>query len=93
MPVPTHLTTWQWAFESPQFSPTIYAGNSTGYYENAISKERLYYGEVKDKATALSTALKRKYAFKEGDTVSLLATNTIWYPVALWATVRGGKLS
>lgn len=88
--VPTNVTTWQWAFESREHAPAIYAPNDHGHYENAVSKERLSYAEVKDKATLISTALVRKYGFKVGDTVSLFASNTIWYPVALWSTVRVG---
>lgn len=89
--VPENLTTWQWAFESPEFSPTLYTSRENlGSYSNAVTKERLDLAEVKDVATHLSTALVREYGLKPGDTVSLFSTNTIWYPVAMWATVRVG---
>ncbi|KAK4499564.1 hypothetical protein PRZ48_010081 [Zasmidium cellare] len=92
--IPTNVTTWQWAFESREHSPVIYDPNGHGHYENAVTKERLSYAEVKEKATLISTALVRKYGFDVGDTVSLFASNTIWYPVALWATVRvGGRIN
>ncbi|KJX98734.1 4-coumarate-CoA ligase like protein [Zymoseptoria brevis] len=80
--IPTNVTTWEWAFEQPQLP--------NGKYENAVTKESLDYGAVKQKSTQLSTALIHKYGLKPGDTVSLFATNTIWYPVALWATIRAG---
>ena len=36
----------------------------------------------------------RKYGLKEGETVALFSQNTIWYPVAMHATLRvGGKIS
>ena len=36
----------------------------------------------------------KKYGLKEGDTVALFSQNTIWYPVAMHATLRvGGKVS
>jgi len=38
--------------------------------------------------------LVKKYGLKEGDTVALFSQNTIWYPVAMHATLRvGGKVS
>ncbi|KXS98158.1 hypothetical protein AC579_9990 [Pseudocercospora musae] len=89
--IPTSLTTWQWIFESKEFSPVVYSSKAKlGYYENAVTKERLDYAQVKDLATKLSTALIHDYGSKGGDTVSILASNTIWYPIALWATIRGG---
>ncbi|KIW20424.1 hypothetical protein PV08_00999 [Exophiala spinifera] len=89
--VPDNITTWEWAFESKSYSPLYNAqsGPSRGYI-NADTKERLDWAQVKTKATLLSTALVREYGFKPGDTVSLFSTNTIWYPVAMWAVVRGG---
>ena len=55
-----------------------------------MSKERLNWAQVKENATYLSTVLVKKYGLKEGETVSLFSANTIWYPVAMWATVRAG---
>ncbi|KAJ9637629.1 hypothetical protein H2204_004778 [Knufia peltigerae] len=89
--VPDDITTWEWAFEDKGHSP-LYdesSGPLCGYI-NADTKERLDWREVKTKATQLHTALVREYGFRPGDTVSLFSTNTIWYPVAMWAVVRGG---
>ncbi|CAK1364180.1 unnamed protein product [Cercospora beticola] len=89
--IPSNVTTWEWAFESKEYSPTQYAEpENIGFYENAITKERLNYSQVKDVATKLSTALVRDYGLRPGETVSILATNTVWYPVALWSTIRAG---
>ena len=61
---------------------------------NAFTKERLSWREVKEAATHLSTALVKKYGLREGETVALFSQNTIWYPVAMHATLRvGGKIS
>jgi acyl-CoA synthetase (AMP-forming)/AMP-acid ligase II len=50
--------------------------------------------EVKEAATHLSTALVKRYGLKESDTVALFSQNSIWYPVAMHATLRvGGKVS
>ena len=89
---PTNITTWEWAFENTPYSP-IYsrpASQPLGAYINATTKERLDFAEVKQKATQLSTVLVHKYGLQPGDTVSLFSTNTIWYPVAMWAVVRAG---
>ncbi|KAK5720914.1 hypothetical protein LTR15_006876 [Elasticomyces elasticus] len=88
--IPEDLTTWQWAFETPAYSPVLHAKNDLGSYIDAATKERIDFAEVKEKATNLSTALIQKYGLKPGDAVSLFSTNTIWYPVAMWATVRAG---
>ncbi|KAI7554183.1 acetyl-CoA synthetase-like protein [Hortaea werneckii] len=89
--IPKNLTTWQWAFENPQTSPVQYSTrNDIGSYINAETKERLDFFEVKEKATHLCTALTSHYGLQPGETVSLFSTNSIWYPVAMWATVRAG---
>jgi acyl-CoA synthetase (AMP-forming)/AMP-acid ligase II len=56
-----------------------------------VTKERIDFAEVKEKATLLSSALTQEYGLKPGDTVSLFSTNTIWYPVAMWAILRAGS--
>ena len=61
-----------------------------GAYENAVTKARLDFVEVRDKAAFLSTTLVGQYGLKAGDTVSIFSTNSIWYPVAMWAAVRVG---
>ncbi|KAI0130533.1 4-coumarate-CoA ligase [Xylariales sp. AK1849] len=92
--VPTEITTWEWGFESTEFSPIHHASSSLGGYSNAVTKERIDFAEVKEKATRLSTILVRNYGLKPQETVSLFSTNTVWYPVAMWATVRvGGRVN
>ena len=49
---------------------------------------------MKENATYISTALVKHYGLKAGETVALFSQNTIWYPVAMHATLRvGGKVS
>ncbi|PGH10948.1 hypothetical protein AJ79_05194 [Helicocarpus griseus UAMH5409] len=93
--VPTDITVWNWLFDSPEYSvlqklqPHELAG-----YTNALTKERINWAQVKEAATYVSTALVKKYGMKETDTVSLFTQNTIWYPVAMFATIRaGGKVA
>ncbi|KAI5364239.1 Putative AMP-dependent synthetase/ligase, AMP-binding, AMP-binding enzyme domain-containing protein [Septoria linicola] len=93
--LPRNITTWQWLFEDPTYSPLYrFPKEQQGGFTDAITKERLSWQDVKDAAVFLSTALVKKYGLKEGDTVSLFSANTIWYPVAAHATLRvGGRVS
>ncbi|KAF2092832.1 4-coumarate-CoA ligase [Rhizodiscina lignyota] len=88
---PENLTTWQWLFEENEWSPLYNRGSQPlGAYINAVTGERLDWAQVKEKATKLSTVLIRNYGLQPGDTVSLFSTNTVWYPLAMWAIVRAG---
>ncbi|KAF2772639.1 acetyl-CoA synthetase-like protein [Teratosphaeria nubilosa] len=93
--LPRHLTTWQWLFEDSTYSPLHrFPENQLGGYTDATTKESLNWRQVKEVTTYLSTALVQKYGLKEGETVALFSQNTIWYPVAMHATLRvGGKVS
>ncbi|CAK4031325.1 related to phenylacetyl- ligase [Lecanosticta acicola] len=88
--IPTNVTTYQWAFESEEHSPVIRSPRNHGFYENASTKERLAFSHVKDLATHLHTALAKDHGFQPGDTISIFAGNSVWYPVTLWACSRGG---
>lgn len=49
---------------------------------------------MKEVATHLSNALVKTYGLAPGDTVSLFAGNSIYYPVAIWAALRvGGRVN
>jgi 4-coumarate--CoA ligase len=98
--VPTDLTTWDWAFEHPLYSPVVQSLSSTkttatGAYIDALNPaSRLSFSAVKDIATDLSNVLVRSYGLKPGHTVSLFASNSIYYPVAVWAALRvGGRVN
>ncbi|KAJ5565482.1 hypothetical protein N7513_001724 [Penicillium frequentans] len=72
-----------------QGQPSIAAG-----FTNAVTKERVRYDEVKEHAVSISTALTRKFGFCQGECVALFSSNTVWYPVAMFATIRiGGMIS
>lgn len=89
--LPRDLTTWQWLFESSTYSPIArYPEAELGGYCDAITKEKLNWREVKTAATYLSTALVKRYGLEEAQTVALFSQNTIWYPVAMHATLRVG---
>ena len=81
--LPTDLTIWDWLFESP--SPTLKQCSAPQLrgYTNAITGERIDYGEVRDATISISTALVKQKGLKEGQTVALFSPNNIWYPVAM----------
>jgi 4-coumarate--CoA ligase len=86
------LPVWTWLFDS-KYSPlnNVPGGEIRGY-TNAATKEHISYKDVKDLSTHLSTALVRRYGLKTGDTVALFSPNTVWYPVAMFGTLRAGGM-
>ncbi|THX21702.1 acetyl-CoA synthetase-like protein [Aureobasidium pullulans] len=93
--LPSKESIWSFFFNSSQSPLSQYplpcplAG-----YLDASTGHSLSYLDVKDKATALSTALVNHHNFKPGDTVILFSQNSIWYPVAMFAVLRvGGVVS
>ena len=88
--VPHHLPIWTWLFDS-EYSPLRkHDSKDIKGYTNAATKEHLSYADIKVHSTHLSTALVKNYGLKEGETVSLFAPNTVWYPVAMFGTLRAG---
>ncbi|RLL98753.1 hypothetical protein CFD26_107861 [Aspergillus turcosus] len=88
--IPTTLPIWDWLFNSPYSPLQRFPASELGGFTNAATEETVRYDEVKEYTTLISTALVRTYGLKEGDTVALFAPNTIWYPVAMLATIRAG---
>ncbi|KAF2786306.1 4-coumarate-CoA ligase 2 [Melanomma pulvis-pyrius CBS 109.77] len=96
MPIdlPTTLTDWDWLFDSPYSPLSKYPPSELAGFQNAITKERVNWQEVKEYSTYISTALVKRYGLKEGETVALFSQNTVWYPVAMFAGLRvGAKIS
>ncbi|KAF2703116.1 acetyl-CoA synthetase-like protein [Pleomassaria siparia CBS 279.74] len=92
--LPTELTDWDWLFDSPYSPINKYPSSDLAGFQNAITKERVNWQEVKDYSTYISTALVRRYGLKEGETVALFSENTVWYPIAMFAGLRvGAKIS
>ncbi|KAL4862160.1 hypothetical protein BDV12DRAFT_49328 [Aspergillus spectabilis] len=88
--IPTDIPIWEWLFDS-EYSPLRkYKPDELGSFVNAITKEQIRYDALKELTTYVSTALVANYGLKPGDTVALFSPNTIWYPVAMLATVRAG---
>lgn len=88
--VPWHLPIWTWLFDS-EYSPlNRFDEKDIKGYTNAITKEHISYADIKKLSTYLSTALRKKHGLQEGETVSLFSPNTVWYPVAMFGTLRAG---
>lgn len=88
--VPTSLPTWDFLFSSSYSPLGRHPASSLAGYTNAVTKERVRYDDLKDHTTHISTALVKNYGLQKGDTVALFSPNTIWYPVAMLATIRAG---
>ncbi|KAG9206586.1 hypothetical protein G6514_003419 [Epicoccum nigrum] len=92
--LPTDLTDWDWLFDSSYSPLNNYPPNELAGFQNAITKERVNWADVKTYSTYIATALVKKYGLKADATVSLFGQNTIWYPVAMFAGLRvGAKIS
>ncbi|KAJ5707814.1 hypothetical protein N7488_007615 [Penicillium malachiteum] len=92
--VPEDLTLWDWLFDSKSSPLQQEVPSALGGFTNAITQERVRYDEIKDYATFISTALVRKFNFSAGQTIALFSPNSVWYPVAMFATTRiGGMIS
>ncbi|KAJ5929887.1 hypothetical protein N7454_006837 [Penicillium verhagenii] len=89
--VPENITIWDWLFESPA-SPLQQSSSILGGFTNAITKERIPYDQVKDHAIFISTALTKRFGLSRGECVALFSSNTVWYPVAMFATTRIGAM-
>ncbi|EUC51349.1 hypothetical protein COCMIDRAFT_79622 [Bipolaris oryzae ATCC 44560] len=87
---PTNLTDWDWLFDSTYSPINNYPPSELAGFQNAITKERVNWADVKRYSTYISTSLVKEYNLKEGDTVALFSQNTIWYPVAMFAGLRVG---
>jgi 4-coumarate--CoA ligase len=55
-----------------------------------VIEEHLSYADLKVHSTHLSTALVKKFGLKQGQTVALFSPNTVWYPCAMFGTIRAG---
>ncbi|KAI1324119.1 4-coumarate-CoA ligase [Xylariaceae sp. FL0255] len=94
--IPNSVTTWEWAFENPETSSvarTLPSGRFGGYTDTTTN-QRLDFRAVKRLAEFLSTALVQECGLRPEHAVSLFSTNSIWYPIVMWATVRvGGRVN
>ncbi|KKY28390.1 putative 4-coumarate- ligase [Diplodia seriata] len=89
--IPTHLTTWDWLFDSA-YSPLSRGlpSDQLAGYTDATTSETVDWAAVKTLTTNLSTALVRKLSLRQGETVSLFSQNSVWYPIAMHGALRAG---
>jgi 4-coumarate--CoA ligase len=88
--VPQKTTVWDWLFDSLYSPLERFEDHELKGYQNAVTKERVNWRQVKEYSTYISTALVKKYGLKEGQTVSLFSQNSIWYPVVMLGALRAG---
>lgn len=63
-----------------------------GGFRDALNSQFLSFDDVQKLATQLSTALAKRYGIGQGVGICIFASNSIWYPVALFAAVRLGAV-
>lgn len=85
--IPDNVTIWSWLFDSSQ------GLERSGGFRDAFNDQFFSYDHVRQLATRLSAVLHHKYGLRAGDGVCIFASNTIWYPVALFAAVRLGVVA
>lgn len=92
--LPTDITIYEWLFgDESKYSPiNRFPENELAGFLDASTEKRVSWKEVKETATYISTALTENYGLSAGDTLSLFSRNSIWYPVALFAAVRIGRV-
>lgn len=86
------MTIWSWLFDSKYSLARNAAGPRTGGFRDGSNNQFLSFDDVRDLATQLSTALRKCYSIDQGDGVCIFASNTIWYPIVVFASVRLGAV-
>lgn len=91
--MPENVTIWEWVFESEKFrSLESDPGKPLKSFIDAETGQRLNFADAKVKSAALSIALTRLHGLQPYETVTMVAPNSIWYPVCSLAVFRSGKL-
>ncbi|KAJ5464363.1 uncharacterized protein N7458_000049 [Penicillium daleae] len=90
--IPEDVTIWEWLFDSSTSPLSQNKPSDIGGFTNAATKERIGYDLAKEYATKISTALVHKFGLVKGDVVALFSPNTVWYPIAMFATNRVGGI-
>ena len=84
------MTVWDWLFDSKYSPINRYPAHELNGFQNAVTKERVNWADVKRYSTYISTALVRRYDLHAEETISLFSQNTVFYPVAMFAGLRAG---
>jgi 4-coumarate--CoA ligase len=84
------LTDWDWLFDSSSSPISNHPPSELAGFQNALTKERVDWTQVKQYSTYIATALVKRYGLREGQTMSLFSQNTVWYPVAMFSGLRAG---
>lgn len=91
--MPTNASIWDFFF-GPTSTIARTPPSQIASFVDAATDASISFHELKKLGTFLSTALTKHYGLKPGQTVSMFSANTIYYPVALFGTLRvGGVVS
>lgn len=91
--MPTDLSIWDFFF-GPTSKIARTPPSQIASFVDATTDVSISFHELKKLCTFLSTALTKHHGLRPGHTVSMFSANTIYYPVALFGTLRvGGVVS
>ena len=90
--IPEDVTIWSWLFDSPYASSRRAKWPRIGGFRDATTGQFVSFSQVQKLATQLSTSLVKVYGLRPGDGVCIFASNSTWYPIALFAAVRLGAV-
>jgi 4-coumarate--CoA ligase len=90
--VPGNVTLWSWLFDTVNSSARYKPVSRKGGFRDAATGQLISFQDVVALATSLSTTLAEYYGIVPGDGVCILASNSIWYPIALFAAIRLGAV-
>ncbi|PWW78903.1 acetyl-CoA synthetase-like protein [Tuber magnatum] len=90
--LPTKTPLWPWLFQNPTSKLSLSLPSRVGSFIDASNENGFTHYTLRDNSTYLSTTLCKAYNLRPNDTVSLFSTNTIYYPVAMFAALRVGAV-
>ncbi|CUS14707.1 unnamed protein product [Tuber aestivum] len=90
--VPTTTSIWPWIFQNPTSKLSLSPPSRVGSFVDASNGNGFTHHTLRDNSTYLSTALCKAHNLQPNDAVSLFSTNTIYYPVAVFAALRVGAV-
>ncbi|KAL2842146.1 hypothetical protein BJX68DRAFT_257908 [Aspergillus pseudodeflectus] len=79
------LSIWSFLFETR-------TDGDSAVFRDADTGNAIPFGVLKRHCETLSTELARGYNIQPGDIICLCCTNSIWYPVAVFAALRLGAI-
>lgn len=90
---PANMSVWNWLFGSTNniSDSTVEPSNERGF-RDAGTGDFLSFWDLRSKAIWLSAALARSRSLHAHQTVAIISSNSIWYPLAMLSANRLGAV-